>query len=166
MSDRALEAIKGAILLEKRGQVLYRRIVEQSGSDAVKEIFTKMAEEEEEHEKVLSQHYASLVRDGSLAAITELGQVEDHTGQMLTETVRKEIEAAGYEAAAISAAIALEKEAEAFYRNKAQEAESGTEEELYKWLANWEHGHLELLADMDRALMEDVWFDNYFWPEV
>jgi len=166
MNERALEAIKGAILLEKRGQVLYRRIADNSGSEAVSEIFTKMAEEELEHEKVLAKHYSSLVSTGELAAITSLGQVEDHTGEMLTDKIRDEIEAAGYEAAAISAAIALEKEAESYYRSRGGEAETDMEKELYRWLADWEHGHLELLADMDRALMENIWFDNHFWPEV
>lgn len=166
MNERALEAIKGAILLEKRGQVLYRRIAGNSGSEAVSEIFTKMAEEELEHEKVLAKHYSSLVSTGELAAITSLGQVEDHTGEMLTDKIRDEIEAAGYEAAAISAAIALEKEAESYYRSRGAEAETDIEKDLYRWLADWEHGHLELLADMDRALMENIWFDNHFWPEV
>ncbi|MBN2587847.1 MAG: hypothetical protein JXA64_06715 [Candidatus Fermentibacteraceae bacterium] len=166
MTERAIEAIKGAILLEKRGQVLYRRIAETTVSDAVSEVFTKMAEEEKKHEQVLSEHYSSLVRNGTLAAITSMGQVEDHTGEMLTAAIRDEIEAAGYEAAAISAAIALEKEAESYYRARGGEAETDTERDLYSWLADWEHGHLELLSEMDRSLMEKIWFDNYFWPEI
>lgn len=166
MSERAIEAIKGAILLEKRGQVLYRRIAGASGSGSVREVFTKMAEEEERHERVLAQHYSSLVRSGRLAVITDLGQVDDHTGSMLTDAIKDEIEAAGYEAAAISAAIALEKEAETYYRSRAGESESDVERDLFTWLADWEHGHLELLSDMDRALMESVWFDNHFWPEI
>jgi len=166
MSNRTLEALKGAILLEKRGQVLYISVSEKSKSPAVKEIFTTMAEEEKKHEKILGMHYSSLVSTGKLAVISKLGQVEDHIGEMLTEKVRSEIEAAGYEAAAISAAIALEKEAESFYGKKRDEAESDVERELFDWLAKWEHGHLELLASMDRALMEDIWFQNNFWPEI
>lgn len=166
MSERAIEAIKGAILLEKRGHALYRSIADASASEAVSEVFTKMAEEEEKHETLLAEHYASLVRSGTLAAITSMGQVEDHTPEMLTEEVKSQIEASGYEAAAISAAMALEKEAENYYSRKSEEAESDTERKLYRWLAEWEHGHLELLAGMDRALMESIWFDNHFWPEV
>ncbi|OPL18008.1 MAG: hypothetical protein AVO35_07555 [Candidatus Aegiribacteria sp. MLS_C] len=166
MKEKTIEAIKGAILLEKRGQVLYRSIAGSTGSDAVREVFTKMAEEEQKHERILAEHYSSLVTRGTLAAVTSLGQIEDHTGEMLTEAVRSEIEAAGYEAAAISAAIALEKEAEAYYRGKGRDAETDLEKELYSWLADWEHTHLELLSEMDRALMEEIWFDNHFWPEI
>ena len=166
MSEKAIEALKGAILLEKRGQVLYRSIADASKSNSVNEIFTKMAEEEQKHEQILNKHYSSLVSEGKLAAISELGDVEDHTDRMLTDKVKDEIEAAGYEAAAISAAIALEKEAEKYYSEKGKEADTDTEKTLYEWLARWEHGHLELLASMDKALMEKVWFENNFWPEI
>jgi rubrerythrin len=166
MNGSTLEAIKEAILLEKRGQILYRSVAEKSESATVREIFITMAEEEKKHEQILGMHYSSLVSSGKLAAISDLGQVEDHTGEMITNKVRTEIEAAGYEAAAISAAIALEKEAERFYGEKRDEAESDVERELFDWLARWEHGHLELLASMDRALMEDIWFQNNFWPEI
>lgn len=166
MNGRTLEAIKEAILLEKRGQVLYRSIAEKSVSATVREVFTTMAEEEEKHEHILGMHYSSLVSSGKLAVISKLGQVEDHTDEMITEKVKNEIEAAGYEAAAISAAMALEKEAERFYTQKRDEAESDIERELFQWLARWEHGHLELLASMDKALMEDIWFQNSFWPEI
>jgi rubrerythrin len=166
MNERTLNAIKEAILLEKRGQVLYRSVAERTESPTVREVFTKMAEEEEKHEETLKLHYSSLVSSGKLAAITGLGQVADHTGEIVTDKVRKEIKAAGYEAAAIAAAIALEKEAERFYLEKRDIAESTVERELFDWLATWEHGHMELLASMDRALMEDIWFENSFWPEI
>jgi len=166
MNESTLEAIKEAILLEKRGQVFYRSVAAKSESATVRDVFIKMAEEEEKHEQTLGMHYSSLVSSGKLAAIGNLGQVDDHTGEMITDKVRKEIKAAGYEAAAIAAAIALEKEAERFYLEKRDNAESNVERDLFDWLATWEHGHLELLASMDRALMEDIWFQNNFWPEI
>jgi len=166
MNESTLNAIKGAILLEKRGQVLYRSVAEKSASATVREVFNKMAEEEEKHEQTLAMHYSSLVRSGKLAAIGKLGQGADHTGEIVTDKLRKEIKAAGYEAAAISAAIALEKEAERFYLEKRDSAGSTVEKELFDWLATWEHGHMELLASMDRVLMEEIWFENGFWPEI
>ncbi|MGM0627026.1 MAG: ferritin-like domain-containing protein [Candidatus Fermentibacterota bacterium] len=166
MSDRAIDAIKGAILLERRGQAFYRRVAETSKSDAVSEVFSTMADEEKRHEEVLEQHYSSLVRDGRLAAIGELGEVKEHAAEMLTQNIRQQVEAAGYEAAAISAAMALEKEAETYYSQKRDQAESDVERDLYDWLSRWEHGHLEMLGDMDRALQKEIWFENRFWPEI
>ena len=166
MNEKTLNAIKEAILLENRGQVLYRSVAKKTESDTVRDVFIKMAEEEAKHEEALNLHYSSLVSTGKLAALGKLGQVDDHTAEILTDRVRKEIKAAGYEAAAIAAAIALEKEAERFYLEKRDSAESEVERELFDWLATWEHGHMELLASMDRALMEDIWFENSFWPEI
>ena len=166
MSERAIEAIKGAILLERRGQAFYRKVAAATDSDAVQQVFATMADEEKRHEEVLEQHYSSLGRDGKLAAVSNLGQVEDHTDEAFTKLVRDEIDAAGYEAAAISAAMGLEKEAEAYYSGRAEEADSELERDLYGWLARWEHGHMEMLADMDRALQEKIWFENGFWPEI
>ncbi len=102
MNERTLNAIKEAILLEKRGQVLYRSVAEKTDSASVREVFTKMAEEEQKHEETLKLHYSSLVSSGKLAALGKLGQAEDHTGEIIKDKVRKEIKAAGYEAAAIA----------------------------------------------------------------
>lgn len=166
MSAAAIEAIKGAILLERRGWAFYSKVASTTKSEGVREVFSSMAEEEKRHEEALSLHYSSLVRDGSLAAVTSLGQASDISGEILSRKVISEIDAAGYEAAAISAAMAMESSAERFYREKASEAGSEIEKKLFNWLADWEHGHLEILAQMDRALMEDIWFENSFWPVI
>jgi rubrerythrin len=166
MSARAIEAIKGAILLERRGRAFYSSVAASTASPGVREVFSSMAEEETRHEEALAMHYSSLVGNGTLAAVTTLGEVSEIAGSIITDKVRNEISAAGYEAAAISAAMAMEASAEKYYREKAAEAESEPEKQLFNWLANWEHGHLELLAQMDRALMEDIWFENRFWPEI
>lgn len=166
MSAEAIEAVKGAILLERRGMAFYSRVAESTGSAGVREVFSAMAEEEKRHEEVLAQHYSSLVRDGSLAAVTSMGHVVDFSRDVITKKVRQEISAAGFEAAAISAAMAMEASAEQYYREKASEAGSEVVNKLFNWLADWEHGHLETLAQLDRALMEDIWFENGFWPQI
>lgn len=166
MSARAIEAVKGAILLERRGRAFYSRVAESSESAGVREVFSAMAEEEKRHEEALAMHYSSLVRDGSLAAVTSMGEAMDLSTGVITGKVRAEIAAAGFEAAAISADMGMEASAEKFYRAKALEAESDKERDLFNWLADWEHGHLETLAQLDRALMEDIWFENGFWPEI
>ena len=166
MSTGAIEAIKGAILLERRGMAFYERVASSTGSAGVREVFSTMAEEEKRHEQALAVHYSSLVQNGTLAALTSFGEAADISGAVITERVRHEITASGFEAAAISAAMALEASAEKYYREKAAEAGSEVERQLFGWLADWEHGHLETLAGLDRALMEDIWFENGFWPEI
>jgi rubrerythrin len=83
---------------------------------------------------------------------------------VLTEEVKKKISVAGFEAAAIAAAIDMEKRAIEVYSQQGAGATDQAEKELYLWLADWEKTHLKILNDLDNDLKERVWFDNQFWP--
>jgi len=166
MSEKALEAIKGAILMEVRGEAFYRSVVEKSESPAIREVFQTMAEEELGHRRMLEKHYVSLKRDGVLAGPPPGDTAAGVEPEILGAKLTGEISAAGFEAAAISAAMGLEQEAVRVYGERAEQAEDPLERELFIWLADWEKTHLTFLASMDKALMEDIWFDNGFWPEI
>jgi len=58
--------------------------------------------------------------------------------KFLTEKVKSEISAAGFEAAAISAAIDFENRAIEVYSSRAKEATDSNEKEMYQMLADWE----------------------------
>ncbi|MFH1993288.1 MAG: ferritin family protein [Pseudomonadota bacterium] len=72
--------------------------------------------------------------------------------------------AAGFEAAAISAAIAMEERAVKLYSESAETTADPEAKALYEWLARWEREHLNFLLDLDKAIKEKIWFDNKFWP--
>jgi rubrerythrin len=83
---------------------------------------------------------------------------------ILSEEVKKNISSAGYEAAAIAAAIDMEKRAIEVYGEQAKTAADPAERSLFAWLSDWEKGHLKILSDLDNELKEKIWFDNQFWP--
>jgi rubrerythrin len=83
---------------------------------------------------------------------------------ILSEEVKKNISSAGYEAAAIAAAIDMEKRAIEVYGNQARLTTDPAEKKLFNWLSDWEKGHLKILSDLDNELKEKIWFDNQFWP--
>ena len=64
----------------------------------------------------------------------------------------------------IAAALEFEKNAVEFYSKQSQEAGSKEERKLFQWLADWETDHMTMLAQIDKELMEDIWYDNNFWP--
>ncbi len=78
--------------------------------------------------------------------------------------MKSQIAAAGFEAAAISAAIDMESKAIELYSESSENADDINEKKLFKWLADWEKGHYKLLFDLDRDLKERIWNDNQFWP--
>jgi len=160
--DRSLEALKQAILLERQGKAFYEQVSRQTESRAVADFFRIMAEEEAKHVEILSGQFSSY------AAGSGFSEAPDSPGsavaQILGKDIRSQISAASYEAAAISAAIDMENRAVRAYSERADAAEDPNEQALYRWLAQWEKGHLKFLADVNAELVEDIWHESNFWP--
>jgi rubrerythrin len=162
--EKKLDILKGAILLEHRGKALYQSVAQSSASQAVKELFLFLAAEEDKHIEVLNSQFVQ-VKKGEPVNLSEV----DLTGppsheHILTDDIITQVSGAGYEAAAISAALEFEKNAVAFYSQQESSAATPEEKKLFGWLTEWEKGHMEMLADIDNRLREQVWYDNQFWP--
>lgn len=160
-----LDILKMGILMEMRGFAFYTKVAEQTTDTGIRNVFSIMAQEENLHIKYLSEQFSNFeknksfshtsVTDSSAAGITKL---------ILSEEMKNKISAAGYEAAAISAAIDMEKKAIEVYSKQAEISTDPNEKKLYKWLAGWEQGHLKVLSELDNELRDKIWFDNHFWP--
>lgn len=160
----ATDILKTAILLERRGRAFYRKVAEETRSEAAKSFFSQMAEEEKRHIQILTEQFDSLQQTGSFKS----AELDDNTSmdistEVLTKDWKAQVAAADFEAAAISAAMAMEKNAITLYAQRAEAAVTEEEQALYQWLADWEKTHLEYLARIDRELTDQIWFDNQFW---
>ncbi len=165
MPKSAEDILKTAILLELRGKAFYTTSARETKSEAVRKIFSLMAEEEDEHIAFLSKQFAEYGKSGRFVQNATLAHAEDTEALMiLSEKVKKEISAAGFEAAAISAAIDFENRAVEVYQSRANEATDANEKEMYRMLADWERTHFRLLHKLDEDLKEQIWQDNNFWP--
>ena len=89
---------------------------------------------------------------------------EEVAMRVLTDAMKKEIGAASFEAAAISAAMDFEARAVKVYTDRAAEATDPNEKELYQMLADWEKSHQRFLHEINEELKADIWNDNSFWP--
>ncbi len=164
MTDKKLDIVKGAILLEHKGKALYESVAETTKVEGVKELFKMLVGEEEKHIDLLTKQYSRILKGQKLDA-SELEQ-EDATvtATVFSDEVVKEVHGAGYEAAVISAALEFEKNAVNFYSDQAEKAESEGEQKLYGWLVRWEKTHMMMLAKLDNEIREQIWYDNQFWP--
>ena len=161
----ATDILKTAILLERRGKAFYTQVARQTESASARKIFEMMAEEEDAHVAFLSKQFAHYEKNHEFLKNGEHHDVDDTEAVMiLSEKVKKEISAAGFEAAAISAAIDFENRAIEVYSNRAAEATDPNEKAMYQMLADWEKGHHHLLHRLNEDLKEQVWNDNNFWP--
>jgi rubrerythrin len=161
----ATDILKLAILLERKGKAFYTQVARQTESKAVKQVFETMAEEEDAHINFLSKQYKHYEEKQTFLP-NELHVEDDHaeTDEILSAQVKKEISAASFEAAAISAAIEFENKAIEVYSDRAKKATDSNEKEMYQMLADWEKTHHKLLFRMNEDLKEDIWNDNNFWP--
>lgn len=164
-TQKAIDILKMAILMEKRGYAFYAKVAENTADPEIKHIFLVMADEETKHVKFLSEQFQNYDREGKFSHVNlpDLAH-EEFTSLILTEEMKQKISSAGFEAAAISAAVDFEKRAVEVYSTRAQATTDANEKALYTWLADWEKGHLKVLSDMDNELKEKIWNDNQFWP--
>lgn len=165
MNNEALKTIKQAILMEAKGKALYMEVATKTQSEEVKKIFETMAAEEQTHIDYLSEQYKSFNSKGSFIKQEFISENEENISNLvLNPEIKNQISAAGFEAAAISAAINMENRAIEVYRDFANKSNNEEEKALFNWLANWENSHLELLIKLDKELTDKIWFDNQFWP--
>ncbi len=160
-----LEILKEALLLERRGHAFYTQVAAQTRSEAVRTFFKTMADEELGHMRILEEHFKTFTERQHFADVDAgaLGKTAV-ADEVLNDTLKSQIAAAGFEAAAISAAMLMEEQAVSLYADRARSASDPNEKALYRWLAEWEHGHLNFLARMDREIKAEIWEDNRFWP--
>jgi rubrerythrin len=159
-----LEILKNAILMERQGKAFYVHVALTTKSDGVRNIFSFMAKEEELHIEQLSEQYVSFKKNNTFKVkefpAGETGFVE----RIMTKGICNEIDAASYEAAAISAAIDFESKAIEVYTQSALNATDSAQKAVFNWLADWERGHHKVLNQLNDELKEDIWYDNKFWP--
>jgi rubrerythrin len=114
---------------------------------------------------MLRDKNTEIARNRKISEITvPEDQDETAAGYVLSESIKNRIESAGFEAAAISAAIDMESRAIRLYSESAEKADDINAKKLFHWLAEWEKGHHKLLFDLDNDLKERIWNDNRFWP--
>ena len=164
--SKSIEILKMALLLEHRGKSFYHKVADQTENEELKEIFQIMAAEEQLHIDYLSEQYAFYNKNQKFDPMkTSLSKVDDSiASKVLSAEIKERLSSAGFEAAAISAAIDMEKKAIEVYKNRALSATDESEKKLYESLANWENDHLNILSELNKELTEKIWYDNNFWP--
>ncbi len=164
-NTKLIDIVKSAILLETRGEAFYRTVAGSTENQGIKHIFDVMAKEEVMHANFLRKKYKELT-GGDKMSISDLPSEPEESASkyVLSDSMKDRISSAGFEAAAISAAIDMESKAIKLYSESADNATNPDEEKLFRWLADWESGHHKILYELDKDLKERIWNDNQFWP--
>lgn len=163
--SNALNILKNAFLMERQGKTLYETARDKAEDEAVKSFFDSLARDEQEHMAILETQFKSIMKSGKFAAGGyETDGAAETPPDILDKNLKDKINAAGFEATAITAAVGFEQKAVDLYGARAETATDPEEKKLYQWLSTWEQTHLKKLLALQEDLQQQIWDDNSFWP--
>ncbi|MBL0712965.1 MAG: ferritin-like domain-containing protein, partial [Desulfosarcina sp.] len=85
-SEKAIDILKQALLIEKKGKAFYRHVATTARHPAVKQFFETMAEEEVRHIEILSEQYKAYHDKRQFASMNyTAGAGRSAIGQILTQ---------------------------------------------------------------------------------
>lgn len=160
-----LEAVKTAIITELRGLEIYKAAAERTTDRSAKLMFESLANDEAHHKHFLEKNFESLLAKGewSVPATPEnLTPLDD--SQVITPQFLKRVKGGAFEMAVVAAGCELEMSAIHFYSKAADECPDEESAEVFRFLANWEKGHLEALTELEERLKEQYFAERGFAP--
>jgi rubrerythrin len=163
--EKLLEPVKQAIMMEIHGLRFYQVAAERCSNPTAREMFSDLAKDEIKHRAELEKQFRSILNEGKWNP-----PPSDHPHDLrfkdpvIDKTLKKDIEGAWFDSAALNIGLLLEKRALDHYRKQEKETEDPQIKAVFQWLANWEQGHLNRLMAMERALREEIWHEAGFWP--
>lgn len=163
-SERVLDILKNALLLEERGRAFYKKAKEESRIEEVKKIFELMELEEEKHILFLKNEFQAYLKNKNFSDLKEFSIDFKQLDEKIFDSLKEKLNITDYESMALFIAITFEKEAVNFYDSKASQTLDENERKLFIFLRDWEKTHVNFLSKIDEKLKEKIWFDNRFWP--
>jgi len=162
---KALEGLRTAIETEIRGLEFFRAAADRCEDPDGKAMFLSMAREEVEHKRLLERQFAHLLEQGQFIPAEELkSDIPIEDTPIPVAAFRESLKRSNFEMSAIGIGIMLEKSAIAHFESLAHETDDEEARKMYAWLAEWEHGHLDQLVEIDRNLRDAYWADQGFSP--
>jgi len=160
-----IRIIKDAVMVEVKGQQLYTHAANQADDPAAKAMFEMLARDEDDHVRILTNQYKSLMAEGKLDLATVHPAEVDHGSQdVVTDAFKRSIKRGKFEMAVISIGCDLENKAIAYYTEHAEKTEDPDLKQLFTWLKEWEDGHLEQLLELEKIYQDAYWADQGFSP--
>ncbi len=163
--DKQLEAVKRAIMMEIHGLRFYEVAAERCSSKAAKEMFSDMAQDEVRHREELERQFKALLGQGKWRPPRGAKQPSlRFKDPVIDASLKKDVEGAWFDSAAVHIGILLEKGALQYYGRQERAAQDPRVKAVFHWLAQWEQGHLHRLMALERSMREEIWNNAQFWP--
>jgi len=160
-----LEAVKTAIITELRGYEIYKAAAEKTTDASARLMFQSLANDEAQHKDFLERNFQSLLEKGewSVPATPENLSPLDES-EVITPQFLKRVKGGSFEMAVVAAGCELEMSAISFYKKAAEECPDEESAKVFRFLADWEKGHLESLSDLESRMKNDYFAERGFSP--
>ncbi len=158
---RIMEVLELALQMETDGREFYTK-AGQKGSKLTRDLFERLARDEEVHYRRFEQIYEAIKAERSWPDI----KLESDQGKGLkslfaqaTSELGKEIKVEGSELEALKVAMDMETKSYDLYHRRSGETSSPIERRFYQTLAGEERGHYLALSDAHEYLSDPAgWF--------
>jgi rubrerythrin len=160
-----LEAVKTAIITELRGLEIYKAAAERTTDVSARLMFESLANDEAHHKDFLEKNFRSLLEKGewSVPATPEnLSPLDD--SDVITPQFLKRVKGGAFEMAVVAAGCELEMSAINFYNKAAGECPDEESSKVFRFLADWEKGHLEALSELQDRMKDQYFAEQGFAP--
>jgi rubrerythrin len=150
------QVLEMAVEAEIEGRELYKMASEKTSDEKAKKVFKMLADEEQSHIDNLVE-MAKDYKAGKELAMPDLpapASFEDAESPIFTREFKEKV--SDFDMSALSIGMKLELESERFYKESAEEATEQPVKELFRHLAEWEHGHYEFLRN------QVSFFESYY----
>ncbi len=159
MPSAVLDVIRRAFQLEVDGCTFYSMTAERATTPALQALFTKLADDERQHQQFLRDVAGHFREPGSPdfdipAAIPDLSAF---TNAVFTAELREQAQGAEFEAGVLSVGMTIENNSITHYSGAAKATADEHVRAFYQFLATWERQHLIALQNAYRAVRDDFW---------
>lgn len=163
---RIEEGLVKAMQAEHEGRYFYLMAADTTTDPQGREVFQRLAAEEQEHYEFLSAQLQAIRETGKPNSGLKLGKPADLSGpsSIFSADLKKRIKEAHYEMTALSVAAQLELDASRFYKEQSELSDDLVVKTFYEGLAEWETGHYRALLAQQETLKEDYWSAGGFAP--
>jgi rubrerythrin len=164
--EKVLEILRNAYQIEVDGYTFYSMTAEKATQSAVQELFTKLAEDEVQHQAFLRNIVGNYDAKGVEAfkftlRTPELKALSD---AVFTARFRRQAAGAEFELGALSVGMTLETNAIRYFSKAAADAPEQEVKGFYQYLADWEKQHFEALKKLYDSVREDFFASGNFAP--
>lgn len=162
--DRINSVLRGAYQIEIDGYTFYSMAADKAEKPAIEEIFSKLADDEVQHQLYLKDIMGNYEDKGVAAFRVAQRNPEERavSSTIFSESFKKQIEGTDFELGVLSIGMTLETRAMRYFSGAAEKAEEAEIRDFYKFLADWEKQHFDALQNLYNGLRMDNWADSGF----